>query len=313
MKLSVRSADGTAISARHRGRGSPIVLVHGIAGTINTFALAEHALASKHAVWVYDRRGRGGSGDTWPYTLDREADDVLAILDAAGPDAHLVGHSFGAVCALLAAGRRPGLRTLTLYEPPLWLDRADPRILSTAAMHLEAADFDLGLPLFFSLAGITLQEAAAMRGIPDIWADMCHGAGRAPRELLALTRAPWRQAPLEIEAPTLLLSGSQTRADIYPSPHELRQVIPHAQSAALARQGHLGFAFDPAGFAQALLSFLAANETPATTASTVSAVQQPAPDHTRTRPGRPGRAGSPAGTDSPADAPAASSGNLCDA
>jgi pimeloyl-ACP methyl ester carboxylesterase len=312
MEVTVRSADGTAISARHRGRGSPLVLVHGAAATSSAFARAEEALASQHDVWVYDRRGRGRSGDTQPYALDREVDDVLAVLGAAGRDAHLVGHSFGAVCALLAAGRQRGLRTLTLYEPPLWLDRADPRTLTVIARHIGAGDFERGLLLFCSLAGITRREAGVMRGIPDAWGDMCDGARQVPRELLALARAPWPR-PSGITTPTLLLSGSLTRAAIYPSPDELRLVIPRVESAVLERQGHLAFAFDPARFAQAVISFITATEMPAAAVSPIRAFPRPASGYARALLRRRAHDGSPCDTDSLADPPAASSASHCDA
>ena len=102
----ITSADGTKLAARHCGQGSPMVLVHGALGSIETFALVEGPLAERHTVWVYSRRGRGGSGDSPPYSLEREVDDVLAVLAAAGDDAHLLGHSAGAIYSLLAAAQQ---------------------------------------------------------------------------------------------------------------------------------------------------------------------------------------------------------------
>ena len=62
-ETTIASADGTKLAARHSGHGSPIVLVHGANGSLETFALIEGPLAERHSVWVYSRRGRGGSGD----------------------------------------------------------------------------------------------------------------------------------------------------------------------------------------------------------------------------------------------------------
>jgi pimeloyl-ACP methyl ester carboxylesterase len=92
-QMMVTSADGTKLAARRSSRGSPLVLVHGATGDIDTFALIEGTLGERHTVWVYSRRGRGGSGDGPDYALQREVDDVLAVLAAAGEGAHLVGHS----------------------------------------------------------------------------------------------------------------------------------------------------------------------------------------------------------------------------
>src|SRR5512132_2573245 len=115
---TVTSADGTTLALRRSGQGSPIVLVHGANGDLDTFALIEGLLAERHSVWVYSRRGRGGSSDGSDYTLGREVEDVLAVLDAAGRNAHLLGHSGGALYCLFAAAEAASLRSLVLYEPP---------------------------------------------------------------------------------------------------------------------------------------------------------------------------------------------------
>jgi pimeloyl-ACP methyl ester carboxylesterase len=127
-EMTLTSADGTKLAARCTGHGSPIVLVHGALGNLDTFALIEGLLAERHSVWVYSRRGRGGSGDGPDYTYHREVEDVLAVLAVAGDGAHLFGHSGGAVYALLAATQAPSLRSLVLYELPL-IDRLDPNFI----------------------------------------------------------------------------------------------------------------------------------------------------------------------------------------
>jgi alpha-beta hydrolase superfamily lysophospholipase len=92
----VTSADGTTLSARVSGRGSPLVLVHGTTGSKESWALVERGLAGSHTVWSYDRRGRGDSADDPArYALEREVDDLVAVLDDLGEPAHLLGHSFG--------------------------------------------------------------------------------------------------------------------------------------------------------------------------------------------------------------------------
>ena len=102
--MTIVSADGTELATRTSGRGSPIVLVHGAIGDLDTFALIEGPLAERHSVWVYSRRARGGSGDGPDYAVQREVEDVLAVVAATGDRVHLVGHSNGAAYALLAAG-----------------------------------------------------------------------------------------------------------------------------------------------------------------------------------------------------------------
>ena len=141
---TITSADGTNLAARHSGHGSPMVLVHGANGDLDTCALIEGLLAERHSVWVYSRRGRGGSGDGPDYALEREVEDVLAVLAAAGDRPHLFGHSGGAAYCLLAAEQRPSLRSLVLYEPPLHLDRLDPSIVDDMQAALDAGNPDRG-------------------------------------------------------------------------------------------------------------------------------------------------------------------------
>ena len=142
LETTITSADGTTLAARHSGHGSPMVLVHGAIGSLETFALIEGLLAERHSVWVYSRRGRGGSGDGPHYGLDREVEDVLAVLAAAGDHAHLLGHSGGAMYCLLAATQRPSLRSLVLYEPPFHGDRFDPNLVDAVQAALDAGDPD---------------------------------------------------------------------------------------------------------------------------------------------------------------------------
>ena len=139
---TVPSADGTELAVRRSGQGSPIVLVHGTNGDLDTFALVEGLLAERHSVWVYSRRGRGGSGDGSDYALGREVEDVLAVLQAAGGNAHLLGHSGGALYCLFAATETASLRSLVLYEPPFKLDRLDPSRIDEVQSALDAGDPD---------------------------------------------------------------------------------------------------------------------------------------------------------------------------
>ena len=121
---AVCSADGTRIGFRRLGLGPAIVMVHGSVSTHTDWMAAARLLSSRHTCYVMDRRGRRSSGpDHAPYAIEREFEDVCAVLkaveqDAAGPGAVLAGHSYGAICAMGAALRRP-VPKLILYEPPL--------------------------------------------------------------------------------------------------------------------------------------------------------------------------------------------------
>src|SRR5467141_937097 len=119
----VTSKDGTTIAFDRLGQGPAVILVSG--GSVDRSSLAALAdlLAQRFTVFNYDRRGRGPSGDTPPYAVDREVEDIDAVVGAAGGSAYLYGSSSGAVLALIAAARLPGKITkLALWEPPFILD-----------------------------------------------------------------------------------------------------------------------------------------------------------------------------------------------
>jgi len=121
---TVTSADGTTIAYETTGTGPALILVDGALcyrgqGPSRDLALA---LADTFTVYRYDRRGRGESGDTAPWSADREIEDLAALLAVAGGTAYLFGCSSGAVLAADAANRLPGVTRLALYEPPFIVD-----------------------------------------------------------------------------------------------------------------------------------------------------------------------------------------------
>ena len=181
-EMTITSTDGTKLAARWSGNGSPMVLVHGALGDLDDFALVEGLLAERHSVWVYSRRARGGSGDGPDYAVQREVEDVLAVVAAAGDGAHLVGHSFGAVCCLFAATRSPSLRSLVLYEPPLRVDRMDRRIGDDIQAALDAGNPDRALEIFFTVADIVDAEAQVLRSLEPVWETLRAGVRCVPRE-----------------------------------------------------------------------------------------------------------------------------------
>jgi pimeloyl-ACP methyl ester carboxylesterase len=120
----VLSKDGTAIAFDRIGSGPPVILVDGALchrKLGQSVQLAEQ-LAPHFTVITYDRRGRGESGDTPPYSVEREVEDIAALLHAVGGSAYLWGMSSGAMLALEAAMRLDGIRKLALYEAPLIVD-----------------------------------------------------------------------------------------------------------------------------------------------------------------------------------------------
>ena len=130
------SADGTPIAFEHFGDGPVLVIVGGAWNTRRSGAELAEALAPNLNVYTYDRRGRGDSGDTPPYAVEREIEDLQAVIEAAGGSAALFGHSSGAALALETTARSVSVSRLAMYEPrtsPTPAGRRSPTITSTAS------------------------------------------------------------------------------------------------------------------------------------------------------------------------------------
>lgn len=133
----VTSADGTRIGHDDLGDGPPIVFVGGAFALRNAFDALVERLAGAHRCLAYDRRARGESGDTRPFAVERELDDLDAVIEAAGGDVAVFGYSSGAVLALAAASRGSSIHRLLLYEPSFRVG-ADARPPADLADRLEA-------------------------------------------------------------------------------------------------------------------------------------------------------------------------------
>src|SRR5690606_2523309 len=115
----VTSKDGTTIGYWKRGSGPPLLLVHGTTADHRRWSAISPQLEQHFTVYAMDRRGRGGSADSPDYDIMREAEDVAAVLKDIGTSTFVLGHSYGAVCALEAALLADNIHRLILYEPPI--------------------------------------------------------------------------------------------------------------------------------------------------------------------------------------------------
>lgn len=148
---TVMSRDGTGIAVDRYGSGPSIVLVGGAFTDRRALAALAQALAPYFTVLAYDRRGRGGSGDTPPYAPAREIEDLAAVIAVADGPACVFGHSSGAGLAVLAAAGGAAISRLAVYEAPYMVDQGDPlppadlaaRIteLSSSGRRREAVEF----------------------------------------------------------------------------------------------------------------------------------------------------------------------------
>jgi pimeloyl-ACP methyl ester carboxylesterase len=208
---SVISSDGTRIAFERVGSGPPVILVGGATMDRQGNAPLAEALASEFTVLNYDRRGRGGSGDTLPYALEREFEDIDALIADAGGSAHLYGISSGGALALEAAAAGLAINRLAVYEVPYGLTEDQPRRQAEYVENLErAARSGPGarMEVFLRLVGAD-DAAVAATSNSDDWPRLV-----AVEHTLAYDAAAMGtgQPPVErlgkITVPTLVLTGA---------------------------------------------------------------------------------------------------------
>ncbi|MFT4657042.1 MAG: pimeloyl-ACP methyl ester carboxylesterase [Ilumatobacter sp.] len=256
---AVTSSDGTSLSVRVSGSGPPVVLVHGALDGMNAFAFVEPPLANGYTVWTYDRRGRGESTNASDYSLDREVEDLQAILEATGETAHVIAHSFGAVIALQAALAGAEMRSLAAYEPPVNGNEIAVGLITEINGYVHEGRLDEAIATMArDFAQFTAKEVADAMAIPLLRKRLRDGARTAPRELQAIRSADWSGLPVE-GVPTLVIRGELTDAAVYPSTEQVDELATDSQVATLAGQGHVGQALAPAAFTDIIRPFLDAN------------------------------------------------------
>ena len=211
---TVTARDGASIAYWRRGDGPPLLLFHGISASHLRWAPVLPALAEQFTVYNFDRRGRGGSGDTDGYEFEREFADTAAAIDAIaairGP-VYFIGHSYGAMTGLEAALLTANIRKMVLYEPPYRLSEpfiSPPESVARLEERLAAGDRDGAIAVMMGeLVGIAPEAMAEMRTQPA-WAARMAAAHTIPRELRAVEE--YRFAPERfrgVDVPTLYLLG----------------------------------------------------------------------------------------------------------
>ncbi|MFH8241557.1 alpha/beta fold hydrolase [Streptomyces sp. G6] len=216
MEKTTVSRDGTRIAYERSGRGPAVVLVSGAMSTGATMAPLAAGLAGRLDVTVYDRRGRGASGDTAPYAVEREIEDLAALIEAVGGEASLYGMSSGGALALRAAASGLPVRRVAVYEVPYAMDDAAAR---AAAEYTERLTETLGqgrrgdaVELFLRHTGLGEEMIRGARQSP-MWAGMESVAPSLAYDDAAMgdSRVP-RAAIASIGAPVLALAGGASDA-----------------------------------------------------------------------------------------------------
>ena len=275
---TVTSKDGTTIAFDQLGEGPAVILVNGALGTRSHATPDSMAdiLSKQFTAIDYDRRGRGDSGDTPPYAVQREIEDIEALIDEAGGSAFLFGNSSGAILALEAARALPNnVKKLALYEPPFIIDDSRPPLPKDYVEQLNAATA-AGRPgdaveIFMTKAMLIPPEFVEMMrnapmsqtfgddtgAKPPEWADMEKVAhtlaydGMIVKDFLAGKRLPPKRWA-SFTAPTLVIVGGNSEPFFHDGAQALVDDMSNAQRRTLEGQDH---AVSPAALAPVLIEF----------------------------------------------------------
>lgn len=256
----VESRDGTTISCHVAGGGPPLVLVHGTSADHTRWTSVMGELSARFTTYAVDRRGRGASSDTEPYSIESEFDDVAAVVDSIGGDVDVVGHSYGAVCSLEAALRSRHLRRLVLYEPPLptGIDILPPGLIERLQTLLAAGDREGVVTTFLrDVVRMSADELDRVRRDPS-WERRLAAAHTIPRELrIADVYEPDFTRFATVSVPTLLLVGGDSPPFLVEPSRRLNETIGGSRLTTMPGQQHVAMTTAPDVFLAAIIDFLA--------------------------------------------------------
>jgi pimeloyl-ACP methyl ester carboxylesterase len=260
----VHSKDGTLIAFDRSGAGPPLIVVLGALNDRSSAAPLAAALAPHYTVYAYDRRGRGDSGDTPPYAVDREVEDIDALISEAGGSAFAYGHSSGAKLALDAAAHGLAITKLALYEPPFIVDDtrpSPPRNYVATLQELASSGRRGDAVVYFMTTGVGLSAEFAdrMRSAP-MWPALEALAPTLAYDGIVMGDTIFgRTLPSEwatsVTMPTLVMDGGASPAWQRTAVHALAELLPHAQRRSLEGQDH---EVAPEVLAPVLVEFFAA-------------------------------------------------------
>lgn len=249
----VISRDGTSIAYDQYGKGQPVILVSGAfqhrqidPGTAQLAAL----LGKNFTVLHYDRRGRGDSSDTLPYAVEREVQDIDALINEAGGTAFVFGHSSGAALALQAVAYGLKINKLALYEPPYMTSNSNnnngnngsqPQVNHAAQLSGMVSSGQRGEAVEYfmtKVVGLSPESVAPVRSSP-VWPTL---EAVAPTLVYDLTILGDFSVPLELAAnvriPVLVMDGSASFPFMHASALTLADALPDGRINSLPGQTH---------------------------------------------------------------------------
>jgi pimeloyl-ACP methyl ester carboxylesterase len=265
IKSTATSKDGTLIAFERSGAGPAIVLVSPALGDLTGNAKLASVLTRNLTVFNYDRRGRGGSTDVHPYAIEREVEDIEALIDGGGGSAYLFGSSSGAVLALEAAARLGNkVKALLMYEPPFIVDDNRPPLPADYLPHLHelisAGRRDDAVEYFMGQAvGVPNEMLAQMRNDP-MWSSLEAAAhtlvydGEIMGDTMSGTPLPAHRWD-SVTAPSLVMVGGASPAWLHHAAQAAAQALPRSKYRTLEGCDHSAVMTAPRDIATTLYGF----------------------------------------------------------
>lgn len=256
MTLTATSADGSTIAYEKTGTGPAVIVIGGAFSTRQSAGGLAPLLAAHFSVYAYDRRGRVDSTQAGPYAVEREVEDLAALIEAAGGSANLYGHSSGGMLALEAAASGLPIARVAAYEPPYTESPAGYRSVQEwrAAVDgaLQGGDEAAAAKAFLRGTGADDASIDAMASAPW-WPGMLGIAHTLPHDLALMGDG---SVPVErmraVSVPTLLLYGADSPEWARDAAAALASVIPDSKQVAMQGQTHNA---DPATIAPEVMDF----------------------------------------------------------
>ncbi len=252
------SPDGTVIAVWSSGTGPPLLLVHGSMSDHRRWRITEH-LERHRTVHAMDRRGRGGSTDGPEWSLDREVEDVVAVIEALSVESarpvDVLGHSLGGYLSLRAAARTAGVRRLVLYEPAIIESPQPADLVSRMQSAVDAGRNEDVLDLMMrEVLNMPADEIAALRRQPS-WPARVATAPTLPREeSVPLMLEPGEAAA--VTAPTLLIRGGDSPGFLQDAIRTVSEGVRDCRVVTLEGHQHVADQTDPEMFADVVLDFI---------------------------------------------------------
>ncbi|MBH5318369.1 alpha/beta hydrolase [Paenibacillus sp. GSMTC-2017] len=262
---TIISTDGTKIAYTKQGNGPAVILIASAAADHSDGAQLAEYLAKEFTVYNYDRRGRGNSSDTLPYSVDREIEDIEALIGEAGGNANLFGSSSGAVLALDAASKLGNKVTkLFIYEPPFIINDSRPPVpndyvqrlneLVGAGQRSEAGEY------FMTVAvGVPDEFIGYMKADPS-WAKMEAIAHTLAYDGQVMgTTQQGKPLPTDrwtINIPTIVMVGENSGPFFHDAAQALKELLPHGDYQTLSGQDHSAVIMAASELAGAITTFL---------------------------------------------------------